>query len=376
MIYPNIYIISLNLLFWLIIWGRFKSALNKPYLTSLDNRRVGLLFILIYILFSFWGDWFHYNREVVLMHQGRGYGFEDIYNWIINNIAFHYLIFRIVVWGLSFILLLKTVKKLHLNINLVLLFLGCGWISLFAYARVTLAMSIMFYGFSLVYVPQKHRITNWTIGIILIVSSIFFHKTALWGICMIIVGIIASKLNRRLLLCLMIFTPLLIGVSRNYLTIFMTSGNVDFDSSFQMSVMSGQQYLKQDLEESGWGTLVRSIFENSAYYLMALLCIMNLWDKRCQRMPREMKTLSLICLFIIICATIFSFDLGYNTKVIYVRFLRYAIIPTLLLMSYFYQIEFHQRIVKLIFISTCCMTVYATLYTIYSCYLGADLVGS
>lgn len=375
MIYPNIFLIAQDLLFWVVVFVSFKQVLNKPYKTSLNNRRIGLLFILIYILFSFWGDWFHYNREVVLMHNGSGYGYEEIYNWIINNVTFHYLIFRIIVWGSSFILLWKTARRLRLNIDLILLFLGCGWISLFAYARVTLAMTIMFYGFSLIYAPSELTFFNRLIGFVLIFSSFFFHKSAAFGICMILCGIIASKLNWKLLLILLMLVPLLIGIFRNYLTIFMANGGGDYDPSFQMSVTSGQRYLQQNSEDTGWGALIRFIFEYSAYYIMAFLCVLTIWGKKKQLMNKQMETLSIICLLIIICASIFAFDLGFNTKVLYIRFLRFAIIPSLLLMTYYYQIGFHRKIVKVIFISTCCMTVYATLYTIHLCNVGVDLVG-
>lgn len=375
MIYPSIYLIASNLIFWIIIYLCFQSALNKPYTVPKNNQILGLFFIIIYILFSFWGDWFHYNKQVVLLRNGGGYGFEEVYNWIIYNLSVHYIVFRVIIWGTAFILFYQTAKRLHLNINLVLLFLGCGWMPLFAYARVTLAMSMIFYGYSLIYIPKSHTIINRIIGIGLVLCSFFFHKTALFGILMLFLGIIASKFNKKILALILILTPLLIGIMRNYLEIFMTSGSSEFGSGLEMSVTAGHRYLQYDSEETGIGSLIRYIFEYSADYLMAFLCILVLLSKKAKHMKKSMKTLSIMCLLTIICASIFAFDLGFNTKVLYIRFLRYSLIPEILLMAYFYQLSFHKKMVKTVFILTCCMTIYSTLYTIYLCNVGVDLVG-
>lgn len=375
MLYPGVHLYLFDLLLWFMIFITFKQALRKPYKVTPKNRNLGIFIITIYIIFSFWGDWFHYNKEIVSMHNGSGQGYEDVFNWIINHICFHYIVFRIIVWGGAFLLLYNTGKKLNLDIDLLLLFLGCGWLSLFAYARVTLAMTIMFWGYSIIFTSSKHKKFHQILGFIIICTAFFFHKTAAFGIAMILGGIVMAKINKKIVIPILVILPfLLVGVIRNYLVVFLFTGSEDFDSSLQMSVASGQGYLQKVSEESGLGAILRSFFEYSAYYLMAYLCILAFIDKRAEKMHPCMKTLSLICLLTIICASLFAFDLGLNTKVLYVRFLRFSIIPIILLMSYFYQIGFHRKIVKIVFISACCMTVYATLYTMYICYLGVDLV--
>lgn len=374
MLYPNIFLYVLDLFLWFVIFTTYSPALKKPFKITIKNRHFGLVFILLYILFSFWGDWFHYNIEVVKMLKGTGHGYEEVYNWLIDNICFHYIIFRIIVWWSAFILLWKTAKRFNINLNLMLLFLGCGWISLFAYARVTLAISILFYGYSLIATPNRHKIMNRCLGTVIIFSSFFFHKSSLFGIGMVLLGIVLSRLNKKMIIGLLILIPLLVSVIGNYLTLFMMSGASDYDSSLQVSVMAGQEYLQKSSVERGWGAIIRSFFENSAYFLMAILCILTLTDRKAEKMDKNMRTLSLICLIIIVCSSLFMLDFGFNTKILAIRFLRFSVIPILLLMSYFYQIGFYRKIVKLVFISTCCMTIYGTLYTMYLCHIGKDLV--
>lgn len=369
MIHPNVLFISLNLVLWFCIYVCLSPALRKPYIVRKDNRQLGVFFILIYLLFCFWGDWFHYNDEFLLVKKGIGYGLEEIYNWIIENLCIHYLIFRIIVWWTAFLLLCLTTNNFNLNLNLTLLFLGCGWMTLFAYARVTLAMCVLFYGFSLFYGTQKKIF----LGILLILSSFFLHKTAAFGIAMVLLGIVLSKLNPKLLVCLILLSPILIGVIKQLLFNFMLGGFDISNSSFEMSAMSGQRYLQKDSEESGLAALIRSFFEYSAFYTMSYVCFLTLLKRNSSKICQSMKTLSIIYMLIILCASIFAFDLGFNTKVLYVRFLRYALVPAVLLMTYYYQINFKKKLIKLIFILTCCMTVYATFYTIYLTYVGVDL---
>lgn len=352
-------------------------ALRKPYKVTQENRTIVVILIFIYIIFSFWGDWFHYNRDVILIKNGWETNLEDIYKWLINNICFHYLVFRILIWGTAFLLLWKTARNLHINIDLVLLFLGCGWMTLFAYARVTLAMSILYYGFSLLYINNRNSILYHILGILLICGSFFFHKTALFGIAMILLGFIGSKVNSKFLVGILLLTPLLIGIVSNYLFQFVIS---EFDSSntlIQQSSAAGKEYLQNDSEDSGLGAMIRSFFEYSSYYLMAFICLFSILSNRNKiHISNAIKTLSTICLLTIASASIFAFDLGLNTKVIYVRFLRFSVIPIILLMAYFYQNSCYKKTVKLIFIVTCCMTVYATLYTMYLCRVGVDLIGN
>lgn len=119
MIYPNIIFIGSNIVLLFLIFLLMKNALIESKKVSVQNRTVAFLLIITYILFSFWGDWFHYNKAYVLFSTRKiNETFEDVYIWIISNLTINYISFRIIIWLGAFAIVWATCKRLLLDRDL------------------------------------------------------------------------------------------------------------------------------------------------------------------------------------------------------------------------------------------------------------------
>ena len=144
-----------NLILLLMIYNIMKRSLIPPYCVSIKKRRYALLLILFFCLFSFWGaDWFHYIAEYLVLHNEEKYlsNLEEVYVFI-SLASPNYIIFRLIIWGGACLFLFRTFYLIPVKTDLLIttfVIIGLIW---FGYARVSLAMAIMFYG--AVYLVEK-----------------------------------------------------------------------------------------------------------------------------------------------------------------------------------------------------------------------------
>ena len=350
MIYPNIIFIGSNIVLLFLIFLLMKNALIESKKVSVQNRTVAFLLIITYILFSFWGDWFHYNKAYVLFSTRKiNETFEDVYIWIISNLTINYISFRIIIWLGAFAIVWATCKRLLLDRDLFLLFLGCCWISLFSYARVIVTMSLLYYGLALFVKPYNHhKILSKIIGISIIGISFFFHKSALFGIFTIIVGYALSKFNRKIYWILPLLFPIVLGIVYIFVEKFL-GGSFDSFFSNEGTVTTGKRYMQVEEHSQGIGALIRSMCEYALFYSITIMSFILLVTKKGLKIPSYMRTYMSVFLIVSIVSSVFAFNLGISTFVIFVRFMRFNIVPGILLMVYFYQSHYYSRLIRCLF---------------------------
>ena len=118
-------LVASNILIVLLVFLMMRRSLISPRSIHSPYRFFVILLLFTFVLFSFWGsDWFHYRTAFLDLRLGYAGHIENIYVWISQHLAYDYLSFRFVIWGTALILLLLTLKRLSINYNLALLFLG------------------------------------------------------------------------------------------------------------------------------------------------------------------------------------------------------------------------------------------------------------
>lgn len=340
-----------------------KNSLRTPYHTTIGRYRLGVLLCLLFCLFSFWGtDWFHYLETYDIIRVGYETNLENVYVWIIQNSP-SYLFFRLVVWGIALYLFIKTTNNLSVSKELVLFFFSTIYIIWFAYARATLAMVIAFYGYSLI-TKNDHNLKSVVLGIVVLLSSYFFHKTSAFAIGVVALAMLLKRYSRYAIWILLITFPVGILCAKIGVADFMmmdTGGEGDMSSY----MAAGQRYMEKDLYKQGIGAILSSILERMPYYLTMCLGIGIIRQKQV-KIPNDIKAFIVLQILIVLISSIFAFDLGMNTSTIYVRFLRFATIPTTIVMAYLYQCGYRPRFVKSTIILATCGTLYALLYSFYN----------
>lgn len=357
---PNLVLISWGL--FTLIWLFLGNALKKPFSSSPLRVFLGTLTILIFCIYAFYdSDYFHYKAVLKAIINGNSTHVEEFYKVLSKWTGDNYSLFRLLIWGPALLLFYSTIKRLKLPIALSLLIFSSLFITLFAYGRVALAISVIFYGLSLIVSPLKSsKILSIIIGIVLLACSYFLHKSSIFGILIVVISMIPYTLKRNQIRIFLISYPFLITLAALLLNNLSTLGLNSI-----LDVETTQYYLNTNASKSGLGRLIQSILTYSPYYLGCYITLLNVWNKSYRNWPRSIKAFSHSGILITVISTLFAFDLNANTSIIYYRFLYFGMIPFSIILTFLWQKKVNVKLTKLALIVGTIGTVYKLIYSYY-----------
>lgn len=148
-----------------------------------SNKRVKLYWyvILMPILYSLTNfvdtDYFHYFHFVSNLSRGiQDNSVEIIYHNIAKLTLFNYISFRLVIWGIAFLLLYNSCVRFKIKPDFVFYTIFILYVNLFTYARASLGMAVAFWGITIVLTAHKN-IAIKIGGIVILLSSLLFHSS-------------------------------------------------------------------------------------------------------------------------------------------------------------------------------------------------------
>lgn len=373
-----------------------KKAFCEPYTFRPWRRYLVILTAFVFCLFSFWGtDWFHYAEMYfsILYVGGFNTSLESVYT-LIAAVSPNYLVFRAIIWGGALYLLCLMSKHVSVRGDLLMAIFCAIWLIDFGYGRVVLAYTMMYLGGSVLMKPVKNKkLLSLMLGVALLLLSLFFHKTAFFGVALIVLSLFPRLLNKRTFVLAMIMYPFVLLLVQLLLMQFMDTA-VDAREHSSSSTV-GQAYLNEDEREIGPAYLLYLILRYVPYYMVAWIAYkINVYQPEIQESPEssespeiqedsenpdpsqlpeapsEVRFFSRLTVYCVLISTIFLFDLGANTFTLYLRFLMYAFIPACVVLAWAWQNKFYPRLTKLTFLIGLAGTGYALLYSFYVSYLG------
>ena len=362
---PILVFSNLLMVAFLLLLGR--KGLSEPYTFRPWRRYLMILVSLVFCLFSFWGtDWFHYAEMYfnILYVSGFNTSLESVYS-LIAVISPNYLVFRAIIWGGALFFLCLLFKHVSVSGDLLLAIFCALWLIDFGYGRVVLAYTLMYVGGSVLMKPLNGKILlSIMLGAALLALSLFFHKTAFFGVTLIVLALFPRLLNKRTFMLVMIMYPFVLLLVQLLLMQFMDTA-VDY-SERNSSSAAGQTYLNEDTREIGLAYLLHLILRHIPYYTVKE----DEEDQEVQEVPSEIRFFSRLTVYCVLVSTIFLFDLGANTLTLYIRFMMYGFIPACVVLAWAWQHRYYPRLVKLTFLFGMAGTFYALLYSFYISYLG------
>lgn len=360
------FLVFVNIIMLLLAYVIFKPALNEPFCISTSRRNFGLFIILSFCLFAFWGnDWFHIAISYQYLKQGEFSHLEELYTYLIQNICPDYLTFRLVVWGVALVFLGQTIKSLKIEKDIAWLCFVAVGLLWFSYARVSLAMSIMFYALS-IYNSENNKLRNKFFAVLLLIGSYYCHKSALFGIILVIVSSHIHKLDKKTLLLMGLGLPLLYIMIDSFLSHYMTLQEDTIGDAWAMSIVSAQSYMDREVSETGLGLLLQQILERSTYILIAFIGIKISSNKSLAlNIPNRILAFIKLLVLMVLIAFMFQFDFGFNTSLIADRFFRFSFIPSSLLLAYCIRNNIYPKYSKFAFHLGLCATFYELFYCLY-----------
>lgn len=336
-------------------------AINDKSVSSF-NIKICTLFSLLFFLFPFYGgDYYHYLEYYTkaLSNPHLNSSLEEIYSTIANNTFGSYTLFRLIIWGSSMLLIIKTANGIGLPKPIFLLVLSCCFITVLAYARVTLSMALIFYGTYIL--ATKKNVLYLILGIGFICVSFFFHKSALFGIAMVVCVLICQRIGRTSYIIFLLSIPLVIGILSYFISDFLQTSIAEE----YINIDSAQGYLSSEKTEKGMGALILNFLQRTPYYCLSLIFFLLVIRNKLSLLPKQLQLFGSLTFLITITASLYLIDMGLNTYVLYYRFLTFAAIPSVIFLSTLKLYKIYNRLTTLTFYMLVCSTAYSLLYTCY-----------
>lgn len=367
------FLVFLDVVMLLVAFAIMKPAAFTPYKVNNTRRFCGLFLCFLFCLFSFWGaDWYGYISEIAIVKDfgASNSNMERFYVWLIENVTDNYLLFRTIIWGTALLLFFLTLRRLNVKFDTALLLFSTVWIIWFSYARASLAMAMLFYGSALLYRPYKKlKMISLVLGLAAIACSFFLHKTSLFGIAIVFLALLSNRSSKSaVILCILAF-PVFVFLA-SHLSDSLAALDLGEDSDLSFYAEAGAKHLMKHSSGGGLGTLVQKSLEHIPYYLLAFFSLKAMRPSCYSKMPKDIKLFMRILLFIVLFGSVFAFDLGVNTKVLYSRFLRYAAIPAVVVLSYMIENKLFEKWPHRIYYIALASSMYSVLYMMYNAYVG------
>lgn len=364
-------LILIDIILYLIIFFSFKNSTNSPFVTSKNKRNTGIVCIVLFCLFSFWGsDWFHYLEAFPEIKAGIHSNLEDIYYYI-AQLSPSYIVFRFFIWGTALFLFSKTISNINVSNDLCWFIFGSSYLIWFSYARASLAMSIAFCGFSIINKENnKNKVWYFIFGGALIALSFYLHKSSLFVIICIILTLVAKNNPKFSIIISLLLFPIFIYYLNSNLSDFMLLSFEDDTNDISSYLQKGQMYMSAEGRLRGIGEIIRNILERSPYYLTSVISFWALL-KRENQYPSSIKAFFVLQIIIVLMSTAFLFTSKViSMEVIYIRFLRFAFIPTSIVLAFLYENGYKHKYIKTVVGIAILGSVYSLLYSFYSSFSG------
>lgn len=234
---------------------------------NIRNRNIWLLYIklglLLFCIFgAYGGDWFSYREEIDYLNSfsrmPEQRHLESIYIWIIEYITHNnYILFRILIWSTSFYCLSNAF--IRLNIDTISTWSCFAVLSIavsYAIGRGAIGFSLILWGYSFLLRPGINKILSYTKGTILLILSLFCHKSMFLLAPLIYLSFINFNIKRTIL-CVIITIPI-IGIVQHYILLRLAMGEE----------ITGSDYFTSEQNTYGIGM---NIWRYSYYFIIISL---------------------------------------------------------------------------------------------------------
>lgn len=275
------------------------------------------------------GDFTYYG---MLFTTGRyTWHMEDFYVWLWDTVGRNYPAWRVVVWGASTILLLLSIRRLNVNLYFAsFIFVITQWFY-FGTMRNMLGFMAMFYGVILIFTRDKimRKTVEVTFGILLIIASIFFHRSMFAYVIFLSLALI--PFGKRTMGIGLIVYPFL------YMSVYALSKYVMlYIGADEESVNHADVYLKAEQVTTRMQTFNNIITFGSYAYLIWIIVKNDAKKTAAVKMPYIYQFLTRYSYLMMYAAALFFMQIAGSWM--YIRFIGCGTVSLMfVLMYYFYH---------------------------------------
>lgn len=353
------YIIMLN-----GIYSVFVGKYNKP---NAGNGQFWAYGICAFLISLFGGlDWDYYSYEPLLdayYYHGWTHHMEPPYFWIVD-LAGNYYLWRTIVWGVATATMMISIKRFKCNYISTYVFITLFYILSFYKLRGSLGISLFFLGYSLIYTNHSRvSLKDLIIGIALVISSFFFHKSMFVPLAILVV-IWFIPLNKKTLLISLILYPFALS----FVTAFLGSGELLMLTSdieeIQTAISSASSYASEEAAETTIFGKIANFLHYAPIYLSLGMVMCNVIINK--KVYFNSQLCHLLWFWYIITYIASLFFLQEVSFWIYIRLLTIGYFPMALILGYYYRHKHTTLLMKLIIILALCSSLLTVYYQFIS----------
>lgn len=301
------------------------------------------ILILIFCVFAFWSqDYYGYIEAIKFIDlrfpdaEQRTH-LERLYIWIGYFVNGDYTLFRLCVWGVSYILFLKTLQNLGIHNKQTIALFIVYFLLIFSYARVSLGMASLFYGASLIL-----KIDNWRIGQILKIgvglAMLFLaynaHKSMFVAIA--IFPFIFLRLNKyTLLLFATAFISVAVIVGGDIISALLLDNTMD-DEYGEFIQESATNYFTSNSQDDGIASKLISFIQTISLVLPIVYCYINSTAAKYISTNFTLRCFVNYSTLLLLIGISFGLVLSFSSPISY-RLMFMAYIPNIVIISTLYK---------------------------------------
>ena len=205
---------------WISIYLRSNSLYKGRKAATSTSYMSYVLVTIIFCTFAYYvGDFPHYavyHKEC--LNSSTTIHLEPIYFWLIKNIPHSYLLWRLVVWGGAIIVWVMIYKRIKFPAKYACIIMTLILLYYYSAPRQILGFEILFYSLTFIYYTKKNKFLSYSLAIVGIYISLFFHKSMIMYVLFIIIALI--PFNKISFIASVLFFPFLYGVLMLYSVLF------------------------------------------------------------------------------------------------------------------------------------------------------------
>lgn len=337
---------------------RRSGLLYKQRISNGLNFTFYFIVAALFCIFSFTsGDFVNYYypfRNTVVLHTSAH--FEPPYVWIINHITHNYLIWRAVVWGSATLITLLALRRMRLRAIPTYAAFTIFYLTTLYVMRGNLGTALMLYGLAIIFYPRKHiKYIDWVLGVGIIWSSYYFHKSMLLSLALLIPSVYNwSKKSLTISFCCF---PLAVGLMRGILAYLGENGLEGTDETISNSSM---RYSNVEAFQFNAFGILRNIV---VYFPTYLILIYAYTTDILKKIPKKIQFFFNYWYLWVYIASVCAFqEVG---GWYYSRFMFMSNLPLVVFMAYVFQNEHNSKLIKAIIFTGFLSSLYILAYAYY-----------
>lgn len=328
------------------------------------------IIILLFCVFAFWDtDYYGYINAIELIDpdipfENQRTHLEQLYFWIIMFVNQNYTLFRVCIWGVAYVLFLKTLKNICVNNNETIALFIVYFLLIFSYSRVSLGMASLFYGISLI--PKIHKngiIKKACLLVAMLILSYYAHKSTVIAIA--ILPFIIFRLNKYTILFAIGGAVFIALYSGNEIISNLLYLDISDNEYAELIQTSANNYFAENMGSESIATTLLRILQIVSLILPVAYCFTNKNVYKYVSLNFTVRCFANYSLFLLLIGIVFGIVISFNSpmsyRILYISYIPNIIIISILLKEKLISNNIYNRFFALISI----YSIFRILYTLY-----------